>query len=120
MPDHSGMLSKHEIDKIIGRLKNFDSERGRPLSCSVCAHERWIVEPQLLGMQPTSLFGIQTTSLYSRAFIMLKCTNCGHSLFFDSDAFGVVQSIDTRIEAPPVNVFAQFGQSGAKLEPDDE
>jgi DNA-directed RNA polymerase subunit RPC12/RpoP len=84
MPDKRGLLSDEEIAKIGKWLNEKTSEN---LVCPSCKHKEWsivghVVIPLIYG--DGAYIGPQA---YPQ--IMVACTNCGHTMFFNAVKLGI-------------------------------
>lgn len=101
MPDKNGVLSKLEIDGVISRLKALDQQRGKTLSCPVCGHQKWTIQPYVVGVQPVGGHGANVGPYPAQQLVMVNCNNCTNTLFFNAGHMGVQQK-----DPPPQNAFS--------------
>ena len=106
MPDMHGILSTEEINQIIHRLQELDRQRGAAMTCAVCTHKKWTIQPRTLALQGSAgiagLLGLNST----QNFVLVTCNNCSQSLIFEASAMGV------RPPVIPMNAFAPKNEFG--------
>ena len=78
-------LSQEDQQHIIAWLKEKAAEGGEVV-CSVCKHIDWGLNIHLVAPPRTTIKGGMLMGGVAYPHIMLTCTNCGNTLFFNAIA----------------------------------
>ena len=86
MPKPNGQLAQDELDKIVAWLTE---KIPQPHLCPSCRHNNWDVGQFLI--QPTTLGAGGNILLGGIGYpqVLLTCTNCGHTLMYNSVLMGL-------------------------------
>ena len=88
MPDDKAKLTDEEKAQVVTWL---ESRWAGGLACSVCNSRQWSVADHMIA--PLLMDGKSTILATGPVYpqVMVICTNCGHTLYFNAPMMGLVK-----------------------------
>jgi predicted nucleic-acid-binding Zn-ribbon protein len=82
------ILDNEQTKKVIA---NFDKTWAGPKVCPVCKHEDWVIAERVYELREYHGKGVFETSGSVIPFIVISCTYCGNTRFFNAIIMDVMK-----------------------------
>jgi predicted nucleic-acid-binding Zn-ribbon protein len=86
------ILNQDQTNKLIAI---FDKKWPEPKVCPICKHDDWVIAQRVYEMREFHE-GAFDTSGSIIPFIVVSCTNCGKTNFFNAIIMGIIKSQDKK------------------------